>query len=476
MRVGHWDAAFGISGDMALGAALDAGASLAAVNAALAATGVPGLRVELGRAPRAGIDCARATVRWDGDAAQRAQWERVVTVPHQGPGAHAQPEGQQHHEGLPVAPGAEGAPRPAGDSGDAPATLPPGHAHAHAHTHAHASGAAPAEARGVRHVHRAFADVRRLLGGLPAPVRERAMAVFARLAEAEGRVHGQPPDAVHFHEVGGEDAIGDVVGTCAALVDLGIEALTVSVLPSGGGRVQAAHGVLPVPAPAVAELLRGYALWSGPVAAELVTPTGAALVAALALPAEFWPAMRLLGTGWGAGTREFPGHSNACRLVWGETSTPTAAGDYRRERLVELETHVDDQTPEGIGHVFECLFTLGALDVAVSAIGMKKQRPGVRLWALVPADLADTAARCLFTESTALGLRVREVERWSLEREVVQVATPYGVVGLKLGRLGGEVVNAAPEYEDCRRVAASAGVSLKRVLQAALGAAPWPPA
>ena len=489
MRLGHWDAVFGISGDMALASALDAGASLDAVNAALGAVGVPGLRVELSRTERGGIACARAEVRWEGDGEARTP---------AGPGR----------------PGAQGATFPRGPASElypphaSDRDRDPGPAHAHAHPHAgagdcdqddgrtHARGdaypadshAAGAHAHGQEghplpggsghHVHRTFADVRRLLSPLPAPVRERALAVFARLAEAEGTVHGRPADTVHFHEVGGEDAIGDVVGTCAALVDLGVDALTVSPLPAGGGTVRAAHGELPVPAPAVAVLLRGYDVVPGPVAAELVTPTGAALVTALACPAAGWPAMRVANCGWGAGTRDFPDHPNACRLVWGEgvASPPASRGGWPRERLIEMETHIDDQSPEGVGHLFERLLGLGALDVAVSALGMKKQRPGIRLWALLRPELAEAAARCLFTESTALGLRVREVERWSLPRRVVRVTTPYGEVGVKLGCLDGEVVNAAPEYEDCRRLATEAGVPLKAVMAAAVRAAPWPAA
>jgi uncharacterized protein (TIGR00299 family) protein len=398
MRVGHWDAVFGMSGDMALGAALAAGASLEAVNGALQGLGVPGLRIEVEGVLRGGVACTRALVRWD---------------------AHR--EDQHGHGG---------------------------------------------------HPHRPYREVRRLLAaaGLEGAVRDRALAVFARLAEAEARVHGGPVDEVVFHEVGAEDALGDVVGTVAALVDLGLEDLTVSPLPAGGGTVQAAHGLLPVPAPAVAYLLEGFEVWEGPAAAELVTPTGAALVAALARPARGWPAMTVRGVGWGAGARDERGHPNALRLVWGEAPAPSARGGWRRERLVEVETHLDDQTPEGVGHLFQRLLAAGALDVAVSPLFMKKQRPGVRVWALAEPARADAVVRCLFAESTTFGVRVREVERLALEREVVRVATPYGEVSVKVGRLEGRVVQAAPEYEDCRRLAEAAGVPLALVVGHAMAA------
>ncbi len=401
MKRGHFDAGFGISGDMALGALLHAGARLEAVNATLSVLGIPGLRVEAEPVRRCAVACLRAQVRY--------------TV-------HTHDEPAAAHAGTPV-----------------------------------------------QHAHRPYAEIRRLLAAAPlaSGVRERSQAVFARLAEAEGRIHGVPAAAVHLHEVGGEDAIGDVVGVAAALEDIGVGSLSVGPLPSGGGSVATAHGLLPVPAPAVVELLAGFHFHPGPVATELVTPTGAALVAALAEPVAFWPAWRLGGAGWGAGAREFPGHPNACRFVWGETG-PTAG--LAHERLVEIETHIDDQSPEGIGYLFERLTAAGALDVALSPLLMKKQRPGTRLWALARPGDAGPVRDALLAESTALGVRLREVERWSLPRSWHVVQTPYGAVRIKAAWRDGVVVNAAPEYEDCRAAALARGVPLKRVFAAALAA------
>ncbi len=456
MRLGHWDAGFGIAGDMALGSLLDAGAHLDAVNAALSALGVPGLRVETQRVSRCGLDCIRASVRWHSEDADPTP--AAVTEP-------ASERGSAALEGSAV-------PARAPTHQHDHASHPAGHAHDHStgsgphHTHDRAE-APPHHPHG--HTHRAYRDIRDLLAAsaLPAGVRERAEAVFARLAEAEGRIHGRPPAEVHFHEVGGQDALGDIVGIAAALDDLGVSALTVSALPAGGGTVSAAHGLLPVPAPAVALLLEGFDVDPGPVAAELVTPTGAAILAALARPAGTWPSCRLAGSGWGAGRRDFPGHPNACRFVWGERA---AAPEILSETLVEMETNVDDQTPELVGHLYERLFAAGALDVATSPLWMKKQRQGVRIWALVRPGDADLAARCLFEESSALGLRVREVRRWSLPRTVETVQTRFGPVGVKVARMGERVVNAAPEYEDCRTAATRHGVALKTVFAAALAA------
>lgn len=389
-RVGHWDAQFGISGDMALGSLLDAGAHLDAVNQSLASLGIPGLHATIHSTTRAAIQCTAVQIEW------------------------------QHTQ--------------------------------------------------TTHHHRSYGEIERILSSshLAAPIRERAMHVFTLLARAEGTIHGCPPEDVHFHELGGEDTIADIVGSCAALEDLGITRLTVSSLPAGGGVIAAAHGQMPVPAPAVAILLRGRRVHPGPVAAELVTPTGAALVAALADPSGSgaWPEMVVGGSGWGAGTQNYPNHPNATRFVWG-IPAPTTAG-VLHEELVEIETNIDDQSPEQIGYLFGALGAKGALDVAVTPAWMKKQRPGVQLWVLARPEDVPSITECLFRESSSIGLRRRSVERLRLPRSIVVIQTPYGPVRVKVARLGDEVVNAAPEYEDCRARAEERRVALKLVWAAAL--------
>lgn len=304
---------------------------------------------------------------------------------------------------------------------------------------------------------------------LPDRVKERARAIFRRLGEAEARLHDQPVEKVHFHEVGAVDAILDIVGACIALELLGIEDFTASPLNLGYGRVSAAHGSLPVPAPATAELLRGVPVYSSGVEAELVTPTGAAIVSTLATEFGPLPPMKIESIGYGAGSRELAGHPNLLRLMIGErtanpeprTRTPDA------EVVAVIETSVDDMSPELYGYLVERALAAGALDISCAAIGMKKNRPGLEIRLLARPEQAEALADLVFAETTTLGLRISTAERRVLERESVTVETPYGAIRVKVGRHNGQVVNAAPEFEDCRRAALERGVPLKQVMQAA---------
>jgi uncharacterized protein (TIGR00299 family) protein len=294
---------------------------------------------------------------------------------------------------------------------------------------------------------------------LDAAVKERAAAVFHRLAVAEGKVHGTPPDSVHFHEVGAVDAIVDVVGAAAGLAALGIERLACSPLPLGRGWVQSAHGRLPVPAPATAELVRGIPTWAGDAEAELVTPTGAALVTTLADEFGAMPPMTVSAVGYGAGTRELDS-PNVLRLFIGE-----GAAQVGRDRVAVLETNIDDMNPEIFDHVMERLLSAGALDVFLTPIAMKKNRPATLLTVLAEPAGREALLEIIFRETTTLGVRCAEMERRCLARESIEVETPWGAVGVKLGRLGDEVVTVAPEYEDCRRVAREHHVPLRLVYE-----------
>ncbi|MBI4575750.1 MAG: nickel pincer cofactor biosynthesis protein LarC [Planctomycetes bacterium] len=312
-----------------------------------------------------------------------------------------------------------------------------------------------------------LAEVEAILdaSALRSPVRERARCVFRRLAAAEATVHGVGVEEVHFHEVGALDAIIDVVGTVAGFALLGVEELFASPVPLGRGTVGTAHGPLPVPAPATAELLRGFPVEAGPCEGELTTPTGAALLTTLASAFGPIPAMTLRAVGYGAGSaeRDFP---NVVRLLVGDAPEPApAAAGVDRVRVLEFA--VDDATGQALGHLLERCLEAGALDVYATGVTMKKSRPGVHVTILAPEDRADAVARVVFRETSTLGLRERWEVRRILERETVAVATPYGEVRLKLGRLTGETVTASPEYEDCRRLAAAAGVPLKEVQAAA---------
>lgn len=318
--------------------------------------------------------------------------------------------------------------------------------------------------------HRSWSDVRALLEGLPVAerVRARALAAFTALAEAEAKVHGQPVEQVHFHEVGAVDAIVDVVGVCLALELLGVETVTASPLPLGRGSTRAAHGLLPVPVPAVLELLarRGAPSVPGGAARELVTPTGAALVTTLAASFGPQPAGTVRAVGYGAGTREAAPDEpvNLTRAVLLEPSA--AASD-----VLVLEANLDDQQPEQVAHAAEALLAAGALDVTLTPILMKKGRPGTLLSVLCqPAD-SERLAELTLSETTTLGVRWRRESRRVLPRWVRAVATPFGEVAVKFAQRPGGELSPAPEFESCKQVAEAAGVPLRRVHLAALEAA-----
>ncbi len=312
--------------------------------------------------------------------------------------------------------------------------------------------------------HRSLADVLALLEAarLPEPVKRGASATFRRLAEAEARVHGIPVEAVHFHEVGAVDAIVDIVGVAAGLHALGVERLYASPVPLGHGWVETDHGRLPLPAPATLELLAaaGAPLRPPPGEGELVTPTGAALLAQYATFEQ--PVMALERIGYGAGHREFD-WPNVVRLWLG---VPLHVGP-----MVQMETNIDDMNPELYAAVSEKLFAAGARDVWLTPIQMKKGRPGVLLSVLAPAELESALADIILEETTTLGLRVVPVRRHEAQRALRPVSTPFGAVPVKLKWVGGRLMGAAPEYEECVRLAREHGVPVRRVYEAALAAA-----
>jgi len=301
-------------------------------------------------------------------------------------------------------------------------------------------------------------------GALAARVRERSLRTFRVLAEAESKVHGEPVEKIHFHEVGAVDAIVDIVGTAICLELLGVEKVYASPLHIGAGSVQTAHGLLPVPAPATAELLRGVPVYGRDVEAELVTPTGAALLAGMAADFGGAPPMRIERVGYGAGTRDLP-WANLLRVTVGSAEDGPAG-----ERVLVVEANIDDMNPQWYEHVLERLFEAGALDVYLTPIQMKRSRPAVTLAMMVDESKLDTALGVLFSETTTIGVRMHPVERRKLEREERTVETAYGPVTVKIARWEKQVMNAAPEYRDCLRLAEEKGVPLKEVWQAAMAA------
>jgi uncharacterized protein (TIGR00299 family) protein len=305
--------------------------------------------------------------------------------------------------------------------------------------------------------------------GLAESVKERAVKIFTRLAEVEGRLHNKPAGEVHFHEVGAVDALVDVVGACLGLDILGISELVCSPLNVGGGRAPAEHGSLPVPAPATAELLKGIPIYSTGVEAELVTPTGAVLVSTLASSFGPLPAMKVERIGYGAGEKEVPGQPNIARLFLGEraervSAQPGAEGD---ELVSVIEANLDDMSPQLYGYLVEQALAAGALDVTCSPVQMKKNRPGFTVTLLARTERADSLAQLLFEQTTTIGVRIYETRRKVLERDLASVETPYGSVRIKVAKRDGKVLNVAPEYEDCRRLAAEKSVPLKQVILAA---------
>jgi len=315
------------------------------------------------------------------------------------------------------------------------------------------------------HAHRYLSQILKIIydSQLSAGVKDRAAKVFSRLAQAEANVHDEPVERVHFHEVGALDAIIDVVGAAICFDLTGIERFVCSPLHLGGGSVHMDHGRFPVPPPAVAELLKGALVYSTDIKGELVTPTGAAIIATVCSEYGPLPKMELQRTGYGAGTRQYEKFPNVLRVLIGESEVQTA----NEERLWIIETNVDDMSPQVFGHVMERALEMGALDCYFTPIQMKKDRPGVLLSVLCRIEGKDKLSAMLFAETTTLGVRSYEVERRALDREFVRVETQYGPIDVKVGRLNGNVVNEMPEYEQCREAALRARVPLRVVESAA---------
>lgn len=316
--------------------------------------------------------------------------------------------------------------------------------------------------------HRHLKHIRQILddSALPEPVLERAMSVFNRLAEAEAAAHGTTVEKVHFHEVGAIDAIVDVVGACVALDRLGVERVYCAPIPTGHGTVHCEHGVMPVPAPGTAALLKGVPLAECDEPGELTTPTGAAILTTLAAGYGPMPAMTVERIGVGAGRRDGKTRPNILRVFIGEAAaTPE---EDEADEIVVLETNLDDITGEVIGYVHDRLFEAGAVDVFTSPIYMKKNRPATLLTVLAPPALREQLESILFTETTTLGVRRYSARRSKLARQIETAETPYGTIRIKVGRRGGQVISASPEFEDCRRAAQESGRPLIDVMDEAM--------
>jgi len=422
MSIIYVDAFSGASGDMLLGALLDAGLPQEALSAHLARLPLEGYRLDVRREKRLGIMATRAEVIIEGESP-----------------CHDHDHGHGH---------------------DHP------HKHEHDHAHAHAQAQKKPRAHGPS---RRLPEIEKLIAGagLPGRAAEWATAVFRRLAQAEAKVHGQLPEEVHFHEVGAVDSIVDIVGVCAGLATLGVERLISSPLPMGSGYVEIAHGRFPVPPPAVVELMRGRPTRECGETGELTTPTGAAILVTLAESFGPMPAMTINAVGYGAGARQGERTPNVVRVVIGR---PAEEADAEADAVWLVEANLDDATGETLGATTRSLFAAGALDVWLTAVTMKKGRPGVVLACLADDAALGAVEETIFRETTTFGLRRSRVVRSKLAREHVEVETPLGPVRVKVGRRGGRVVTALPEYDDCVRLAEEKGVAFRDVYEAARAA------
>ncbi|MDP2682344.1 MAG: nickel pincer cofactor biosynthesis protein LarC [Deltaproteobacteria bacterium] len=310
--------------------------------------------------------------------------------------------------------------------------------------------------------HRTFTDIKNLINKskLSVKTKELSISIFFNLAKAEAKVHGCKVDEVHFHEVGAVDSIVDIVGTAIGMEQLEMENVYASPLPLGSGWVETAHGRMPVPAPAALELLRGVPVIPSPVKSELTTPTGAAIIKTIAKGFGNMPQMKMEKIGYGIGTRDFEQIPNILRIVTGE-------GSGGQEKLIMIETNIDDMNPQIYDYLMTRLFKKGALDVFLTPIQMKKGRPAVLLNVLCNEDKKAQVMDIIFEETTTIGIRTYEVNRYCLERDTKQVSTPYGKMHIKISQKNGKPINIQPEYEDCRKIAEKKNVPLKKVMDSA---------
>jgi uncharacterized protein (TIGR00299 family) protein len=410
-RTLYLDCFAGASGDMLVGAMLDSGLDFELLRSALLKLGVEGYELSLGRVDRSGISAAKFDVH-------------LTSEPHS----------HEHHHN---------------------------HEHSHGeHSHGH---------RRQSH-HRSLSEIKGIISSsnLSELVKQRAQAIFQRIGEAEAKIHNVPIETVHFHEVGAIDSIVDIVGACVAFDALKIERIISSPLHVGSGTFQCAHGTYPVPGPATAELLKGIPIYSKDVEGELVTPTGAAIISTLAEGYGPMPMMKIENIGYGAGTRDYPKFPNALRAIIGELEEDA---DRTPGAVTIIEANIDDLNAQVFGYLMEKALAAGALDIFYTPVQMKKNRPGVLLTLLCNPPDRERMCDLIFGETTTLGVRYRNEQREILTREFVTVETEYGPIRVKVSRArDGRVMNASPEFEDCRVAAEKSGVGLRDAQTAALKA------
>ncbi len=444
MRIAYLDCFAGIAGDMFLGALIDAGVPPRVLHEATAALNL-GASLKIETVDRSGISSTKVHVLEGENLAESIaqQQTHTHTHSHQPKTQHLHKTGQPHtHEEAQI------------------------HDEPHEHTHG-----------------RSLTEIRALIQSAPlaGPVKHLAIRTFELLGQSEAKIHNVPVDQIHFHEVGAVDAIVDIVASSAGIHHLQIGAWYSSPVNVGGGTVLCAHGTFPVPAPATADLLRGFPTYSAHIQKELVTPTGAAILRALDPQFGPQPPMAVARIGYGAGTRNPHDFPNVLRLSTGESSTletprpdahkvesPKHSHHHESETVTVLETALDDLSPQVLAYVTEQALALGALDVMLTPVVMKKGRPGTLLTVLANPSDSHKLQQLLLRETSTLGIRIRQDQRVCLDRTHASVDTPYGPIRIKIGSDHGEERNAAPEFEDCRAAALAHSVPLKQVQQAAL--------
>ena len=445
MRIGYLECFSGISGDMLLGALVDAGVPFDSLAKTAEALNV-GARLEVRKVVRGGLTGTKVDVITP-DSPESAHEHEPHTHTHADAHTHEhEPHSHEHtHDGH-------------------------SHTHAHLHeAHAHTHG------RGEPHTHaphRHLSTILKIIAAAPLSdaVKARSSRAFQLLGEAEAAIHSIPVENVHFHEVGAVDTIIDIVCAAAGAEILGIDRWLASPLNVGSGTVKCQHGTLPVPAPATLALLGDAPIYSAGSPMERVTPTGAAVLRMLNVKYQSLPAMRVKATGYGAGGRETPGEPNLLRLLVGEVKD-LAAPASTEEPLAVIECVIDDSNPQVLAYVSELLLEAGAWDVYRIAVQMKKGRTGVQITVLCRPDLVPALEEIMFRETTTIGLHWRLENKLSLVRDFVAVSTPWGKVNIKVARWpNGKIANASPEYEDCRQLSTANAVPLKQVMQEAMQA------
>jgi uncharacterized protein (TIGR00299 family) protein len=430
MTRAYLDLFCGLSGDMMLGALVDAGLPLGDLKRGLAKIPLKGYSLSSRRVQKGPIWATKVDVAISGS---RPRAPRRKPPVHPAPAPHD------------------------------------GHGHGHGHGHEHAPG--PRRGGSPGHPHSSLKEILALIrtSALDSRVKDAALDCFQRLGQVEGRIHGVPTSRVRFHEVGAVDSIVDIVGSCLGLHLLGVDDVFCSQVPIAHGLIHTEHGPLPNPGPATLALLPGFPLVPVPLDREILTPTGAALLASLVREPGRFPEMTLSAVGWGAGDWDLEERPNVTRLLLGETPKKEES-----DSIYLVETNLDNVSGELVGYLFEKLFAAGAVDVFTTPIQMKKSRPGIQVSALVPPSRREAVEESLLRETPTFGVRRTLMERRKLPRELVTANTPYGPIRFKIGSLGGQVLKAQPEYEDVKAAAERHGVPLARVYEAAQKARPRP--